>query len=1454
MADIAIDLVVSTVAKFLIEEYAVLGDAVRHVEWIEKELRSMLGLLEQVEQRGKAEQEQALTEWAEKLKDVALDAKNVIETFVIKSVKRRRWGVLHWYDKYKVGKELEKILKRMRDVSHGMNLNTDVVSVTVQTPPPSSSSWSSTTTTVVAMEKLDHILSRQNLITSNRVIEMVEEVKDGLKDLQNIVSKLKSTNERETVWLEEVNEVCHYTAGVAGNFIARREKWLKMSSSLGLVRKVLLLLYPDASSAEFKKQMEHTRNQIGDALGRSLTFGVVGVGDMNETTTQRSTTVPVQDLSVEILIISELIPFSISYTASFFIPSNGGWAVVFLIVVISQAFGVVAKRGPIRAHKLKTNPKRRAILSRLLTSSIFLYTLIGLVIIMVSLVLPLQAALLLQLSYPLYQVIVWNVNLWRSVDDNLKCLQRDLNLTQAFLRDTTTTESQKGLMNERQKAWVGQLRLVAQNGKSLLDAAAAAGGGKGGCWSRRIKFAKDINCLLEDVISISHRKTIYGIANIIIQQGTVQQELVILDPMQEEREIIEQHCDNYGAAEEHPEPAASSYQLVAGLKQEVQSIRGEKYMMYVLFRDVLDMTEIDRRSRIWVEQMQGIAKEIGSVTYHYDTELKNRSSLTYTYKYWTRRVISKEIIVIRNKIEDVSRRRRAYGLVQFQTHAEFSSPSMVHILRGTTQLSLVAKESGVVGFDDDVHVLMAQLLSDEKRRCITSIVGIEGTGKTTLAKLIFEEKAVINHFKCHIWVSVPPSHEAQRLIDEIAKEATKQIKGDWSSDPVLETLANTKYLIVVDGIEKTSQVCLLDTLKEAIPDMSTGSRILLTCRNADVAKDTTFIHPLQLLDDESSWVLFTRHLKVDIPPELIKVGREIVMKCGGLPLQIFKMSCLLSDKDVTHEEWSNMVEGGQFNEDLIQSWSETLKAIKSNLPLYLTGCLFYFGLFPAEFGIPVRRLVALLVAEERVHHGEHQEPPEQVAERYLTKLIDQNLVQIAERKRNGKVKTCRLPYALRQLWWTKANDSIFLKPHTATVSDAGPKNSILRWVTDHLNTDHIWYYHIHGDTDITSRTNSSSLRTYYKDVRSFLSFDTREGSKPGQEVGYFMKGCISSYCFLLLRVLDLECVYKPKLPKSIARLSQLRYLGLRWTYLESLPSFISRLLKLQTLDLKHTYIHTLPHSIWEMDLRHLFLSDTFHSRFPPKQKDRFSRIRFFLPQLRDNFLHDLQTLWGLFVDEETPVKDGLDTLVNITKLGLACQQMSLQEDAMTDQLEAVADWIAKLENLQSLRLKSRDEQGTPWMLHLKLFQNNINLTDIYLLGILSSSSILSQFPLSLIELTLSHSKLKEDPMQILEAFPNLRTLCLHAESYIGKSLLCKSRSFPQLHVLKIWKLEQLEEWIIEPGALPCLRQLEIRMCPRLQMLPDGLKHVNTLLELKLTNMPMEINANAHNIPPNCQVI
>ncbi|CAI8599559.1 unnamed protein product [Vicia faba] len=435
-----------------------------------------------------------------------------------------------------------------------------------------------------------------------------------------------------------------------------------------------------------------------------------------------------------------------------------------------------------------------------------------------------------------------------------------------------------------------------------------------------------------------------------------------------EDEIIVEHDESSDVV---PAAAASSsYQPVMGHKMKVQLIRGEKELTDALLLDANGMGKLDGRSRIWVEQLRGISLEAQFVLNKYNAKLNHKPILIYICKYWIRHVVSNKIDGIRNKMEDAFRRRKAYGLMQIQSRVV----SKIQILCARMQPYLAAKKSSVVGFDDDTQVLMTELLSDEKCRCITWIVGVGGT---------------------------------DQFVAEIGKETAKKITVEEENVPtdyVLITLAHSKYLIVVDGLKETSKV-YLDTLNRVIPDMLTGSRVLFTTRNATVAQHAAgriILHPLQLLDDETSWLLFTRHLKVPkSETELIKVGKEIVMKCGGLPSQILKISDLLSHKDVTHEEWLSVLGGQQLNENQIQCWSETLDTINTNLPYYLRRCLFYFVLFPAEFGIPVRRLVVLWVAESLIHQAEDDKvPPELVVERYLTELIDRNMVQVSKRKRN----------------------------------------------------------------------------------------------------------------------------------------------------------------------------------------------------------------------------------------------------------------------------------------------------------------------------------------------------------------------------------------------------------------------------------------------------------------------
>ncbi|KAL8483197.1 hypothetical protein ACS0TY_026029 [Phlomoides rotata] len=458
--------------------------------------------------------------------------------------------------------------------------------------------------------------------------------------------------------------------------------------------------------------------------------------------------------------------------------------------------------------------------------------------------------------------------------------------------------------------------------------------------------------------------------------------------------------------------------------------------------------------------------------------------------------------------------------------------------------------------------------------------------------------------------------------------------------------------------------------------------------------------------------------------------------------------------------------------------SEDSRFPKSHAPRYLWPFIYYFLLFPADFQVPTRRLIVLWVAEDLIRPSS-TEPVEQIAERNLNVLINLGLVLVTKKKLNGKAQACILEDGVREAWFLEAKRGNFFKSRT------GPH--IRRLVDRAAATDDAFFVRIHGNPNISSSVPD------YGDVVSFLSFDTQEGSKPGEDIGNFLDKCILACRFLRLKVLDLERVFRPKLPKSLGRLVRLKYLGLRWTYLERLPDFVSRLLELQVLDVKHTYISVLPRSIWRMrDLRHLYLSESYRTRFPDRPSG-------YVP------LINLQTLWGAFVDEDTCVEDGLDTLASLT-------------------------------NLENLRLKSRDKKGRAADLHLSTLQRNTELTTVYLLGRLNPH-VVDNFPVRLADITLSGSEMDVDPMGVLGRLPNLRILRLLARSVLHPRMRCSEGGFPQLKVVYVWNLENLEEWQVEEGSLPCLEEFEIRSCQKLEKLPHQLQCVYTLKKFRLTCMP-----------------
>ncbi|KAM7489734.1 hypothetical protein LguiB_027218 [Lonicera macranthoides] len=998
---------------------------------------------------------------------------------------------------------------------------------------------------------------------------------------------------------------------------------------------------------------------------------------------------------------------------------------------------------------------------------------------------------------------------WNTVES----IKWELKLMKALFADVAPINDQ----DERVKLWVEIMQSVANDAQKLIDTydtitMAERAGYFRRCLFTQFKMPKLIEKIHVGLHEISRIKSTYAIGGIEGRTGQNSTDGTEGRRGQNSTDGIEARRSQNSTDEIQHEilPTASSISetpstctsiltvlkidLLSALNRvlEVESvglIKNEKRLMDALFKDVGDQERLDSIQKDWVQAMQAVANYVNSAI-----EIHNEMT---GLNICQRLLAAEKIKFVSGKIQDLPRR------VPYD---------MKHIKRGGepdnntagSQHQATPRSFGLEQLDislyDDRQAVKAQLLIHSEHHYITFIVGMEGIGKTTLANSICKDVDVIHRFPHRALVSIPSYKNFGALVNDIEEQLTvfqeqktKEIVGVNGSH-MLD--ANT-CLIVLEDVRTIKE--WKELIKE-FPSTFNGIRILATTRSLDVAKDTGSVsHKMHLLSDDDSWFLFKRSLTIPPGVKDQDIRKKVLIPCGGLPKAILEVREKFSQVECTSEAWLHLLETVQRNQE---PWQETIRIYNREFPLDLRPYLFIIAQFPTDFEIPVRRLTALWIAESSTHRwrGNFEEPPESVAKNHLTGLIDRNMVQVTKKKLNGEVKRCRLPHPLQEIRTSKVSHLV-----------------------DYYNPGDSIFKHIHGGNEYISPSSLSD----YNDVISFTSFDPREGITPGEELGKFLNICISSRCFKLLRVLDLEHVFRPELPEAIGNLDELRYLGLRWTYLQNLPPFISKLLNLQILDVKHTSISTLPRSIWKMHkLRHLYLNESYRCRLPPPQSLRT--------------ITDLQTLWGVFIDEESPVENGLDRLLSVKRLGLTSRLMaSGNQYAMSRKLEAVADWVNRLKKLQSLRLKSLDEPNQPLDLHLKPLKGHTNLSTIYLLGRISNEFVASGLPMALTDLTLSGSGLKEDPMQTLEKLPSLKILRLLGDTFIGTHMLCSSGGFLQLRVLKIWKLMQLEEWELREGALPNLIDLEIRSCIKLKVLPNGLLFLSTLSTLKLSGMPKE---------------
>ncbi|XP_028122084.1 disease resistance protein RPP13-like [Camellia sinensis] len=848
------------------------------------------------------------------------------------------------------------------------------------------------------------------------------------------------------------------------------------------------------------------------------------------------------------------------------------------------------------------------------------------------------------------------------------------------------------------------------------------------------------------------------------------------------------------------------------LKDDMEWIENEMGYIQAYLEDADNDNSMQIESKVEAELLKNIrllAFDVEDIVETYFPHIASSHERTGSLRSWLKSVncilchgsayhkCATEIEGIKRRVENIPRVKNAY-----ESRSGGSSSGDIWEKR---RHNLHRDEPIVVGFDEHIKTLEAKLLDPDLKNRVVSIVGMPGLGKTTLAKKVFD--SVTTHvneeehwFQCSAKVYVSQRPNVTQLFQEIAKHVGLE-REEWEENVEANLsayLRGKRYVILIDDIWDTQA---WDDIQNGIPtNCENGSRIILTSRNNEVGLligGVSSLYELQPLEPEESWNLFTKMVMDPLEitndtgkfQELEPFGRKIVGKCGCVPLAIVVVAGLLLVKEKTEHAWKGILDSMGQDDDMC---SKILALSYKDLPIHLKPCFLYFGLFPEDYEIFAFQLINLWVAEGFVQ-GKGQRLPEDVGEDYLDQLINRNIVQVARRKYDGRIRSCRIHDLLHNVCIRVATESNFF----GTYNHATPRNFAMRGVrrvTIYGNS--VWEY-------ISSNFQTSRLRT-------ILCFPEKERRVPKwKQVNKFFQGS------RFLRVLSVDCHDLPfQLPNQIGNLRHLRYFRCEHRSIK-LPLTMGKLKNLTTLDIQIGHRIHIPKAIWEMEqLRHIVV-DKRSIQWPPQDcRDLVCKYSFRQSEVS---LPNLQTLYvvpGRLLEAEW-----LHKCPNLRKLGI-----SNPTNSIIRVLSEEAPVSNKLEILRlSVNHQYENEEATLTKLDLSRYES---LRKLHLQIPMGKFSELGKLPLNLIKLTLVNAYLVEDPMVTLKELPKLNILKLGSFSYIGKKMVCSGGpdKFPQLEVLEI-DLQMLNQLVVEEDGMPRLKKLSYKHCNAQLMIPERIKSI-----------------------------
>ncbi|XP_031380047.1 TMV resistance protein N-like isoform X1 [Punica granatum] len=245
-------------------------------------------------------------------------------------------------------------------------------------------------------------------------------------------------------------------------------------------------------------------------------------------------------------------------------------------------------------------------------------------------------------------------------------------------------------------------------------------------------------------------------------------------------------------------------------------------------------------------------------------------------------------------------------------HGEFIKKVLARVLISLKKAYLDVNDI-LIGIDHHVEAIKTTLLEvDETGVQIVGIWGMGGIGKTTLAKVVYNQ--LLDQFESSCFLNDIRETSSQhkgleylqsKLVADILNCERKDFANtDEGTKQLKYRLRHKKAIILLDDVDGVDQ---LKALAGDLAWFGPGSRIIITTREKKVLDlfQVSDIYELTLLSADQAFELFCRHAFIKgLPtPDLYGLSWDIVRTTGSLPLALEVIGSSLSTSSGRKEIW-----------------------------------------------------------------------------------------------------------------------------------------------------------------------------------------------------------------------------------------------------------------------------------------------------------------------------------------------------------------------------------------------------------------------------------------------------------------------------------------------------------------------------------------------------------------------